>query len=136
MKDTVARTVTVSAVDLTFGTMITRAGNYQDLEIIQLEYYTGTNSSAAEFIFQLLPPVAPTEANGTWDTTEVTAYTVSAGTGAITSTNPVTLWPAHAKLNLAGRMILPAGWALIATVVSANMNGTVIVKSITREIDA
>lgn len=124
----------MAAVDQNYGTLITRAGNYNDREVVQLEYHTGTNAAAAELLFQLLPPVSPTESDGTWDTTKLTAYTVTHGTGAITSTNRTPLWPSHAKLNLAGRMIIPAGWALIATVVSADMDGTIIVYSVTREV--
>lgn len=132
VKDIVQKAVTLDATDIGYLMLITRASNDNDREIIQLEYHTGTNTNSAACIFYILPPLPPTESDGTWDLSAVTAYPCLVGPTAATTTDPLTCWPSHAKANLAARWILPAGWALVMAVQDANMDGTILVKSITR----
>ena len=127
----------MAATDVGYMGLITRASNFQDRELVQLSYIAGTNSASAEVIFCLLPPSQPTEADGTWDSTEVTSYPFVLGAGAIISAaGTIVAWPSHHKTNLAGRVIIPAGWAIVARITSVNMNGTIEFTSITRPLDA
>ena len=136
VKDIVNSVTTLAATDVGYLMFITRAANDQDREIIQLEYHKGTNTASSACVFYIQAPTPPTESDGTWDLSEVVAYPCVVGPTAVTTTDPLTCWPSHAKANLSGRWILPAGWALTMAVQDANLNGTVIVKCITREIDA
>lgn len=143
VKDTVSLTVTQGAIDETYASLITRASNDSDREVVMLGYTKGTNTTNCFPQYFMIAPQPPTEADGTWlissgaTASSVIGYAITVGpSGANTDDAFYTVWPTHAKTNNSGRWILPAGWAIIAAPIDANMDGTIIHYVVTREIDA
>lgn len=139
--DIVAQTVTQTAVDQGYATLICKASNQYDREVVSCGYTKGTNTTSAIPMYFMIAPQPATEADGTYlistgaTTSSVIAYPIVAGpTKADTDDILFTVWPSHPKANLSARWIVPAGWAIVSVPQDADMDGTIIHYVITREI--
>lgn len=141
--DTAAFTIVQAATDRTYGTLIVTASNDRDREVVALGYTKGTNTTNVFPQYLMIAPQPPTEADGTWlissgaTSSSVVGYPCVTGpSNANTDNELYHVWPSHAKGNLSGRWIIPAGWSIITAPVDVDMDGTIIHYVITREIDA
>ena len=142
VKDIVALTVTQAAVDQKYGTLITQASNDDDREVIMVGYTKGTNTTAVFPQYLMIAPQPPTESDGTWligsgaTASPCVAYVMNVGSSTANTDDAwYSAWPTSAKINCAGRWILPAGWAIIAAPLDADMDGTIIHRVITRAVE-
>lgn len=129
-----ASTVTAPATDLLYGYPVLSAGSV-DREVVALAYEAGTNTASSIPAFYLIPASAGTRlSDGSYAIdTDVAFPVLQAPSAAVSAQGKIPCWPSHAKQNLAGRMIIPAEYTLVAAPLDANMNGTVIYSSITKE---
>lgn len=129
-----AYTVTAPATDLLFGYPILSAGSV-DREVVALAYEAGTNTASSIPAFYLIPASAGTRlTDGSYAIDSGVAFPVLQGpSAAVSAQGKIPCWPSHAKQNLAGRMVIPADYALVAAPLDANMDGTVIYYAITHE---
>lgn len=129
-----AQTVTAPATDLLFGYPVLSAGSI-DREVIALAYEAGTNSASSIPAFYLINAGSGTRlSDGSYAIDTGVAFPVlQAPSAAVAAQGKIPCWPSHAKQNLAGRLVVPAEWTLVAAPLDANMNGTVIYSSITQE---
>ena len=139
--DIVAQTVTQTAVDQGYATLICKASNQYDREVVSCGYTKGTNTTNAFPMYLMIAPQPATEADGTYlistgaTTSPVIGYPIAAGPSTANSDDSLYMvWPSRAKSNLSGRWILPAGWAIVSQPLDADMDGTIIHYVITREI--
>lgn len=132
-RNTVAVVNDQTAVDENYAQTILTASDDCDRELVSLSYKAGTNTTAVIPFFWIMPPTPSTESDGSYHT--ITGgpplFLLGAGSNAaIALWTPV--WPCSAKSNLAARVILPAGWSLLASPIDADMDGTVIYHAVTR----
>lgn len=126
-----AITVTAPATDLLFGYPVISAGE-TDREILQLAYEAGTNTASSIPAFYLVNAGSGTRlSDGSYAIDTGVAFPVlQAPSAAVSAQGKVPCWPSHAKQNLAGRLVIPAEWTLVAAPLDANMDGTVIYTAI------
>ena len=127
---TFAQTITVTAVDQTFGVVLIRAGEGHDRKLLQLSYFNGTNTASVIPAIWLIAPDQTAQADGSYDLAAIVGYQVSAGPAAgHTETAQGLIYPTHAKANIQP-IIIPAGWLLLAAPLDNDMDGTMIYRVI------
>jgi len=134
-ENTVAVVRTVTAVDEHYAKPLLTASESSDRELISLAYITGTNTTAVIPMFWILPPTPATESDGSYNTISGGPPLFCIGTGSNAAISTFTpCWPWSGKSNLAARVVIPAGWMLLASPLDADMDGTIIYHAVTRAV--
>ena len=129
-------TTTVAAQDQNIATVLMTSPADQDRALVQLSYWTGTNSASSIPGFFLMPPVSlrgsitlDLSGSNVFGYQVVAGPTAASGSGSVGEQHQV--FPSHAKANLQP-ILIPAGWMLAMAPLDADMNGTINVRLITQ----
>jgi hypothetical protein len=122
-------TVTVAAQDRGTATVLLTAPDDHDRQLLQLSYYTGTNTAGVIPQFWLMPPVS-LRGSKTLDLTGSTVfgYFIMSGPSSaapFTVAAPAPCYPTHPKTNITHPIVIPAGWMLAMAPGDADMDGTI-----------